>query len=98
MNYKLNTSSGALLTNADGWYAQNQQAIPHTFLDQLKDQRNNSLMRREGEYMKVASIPQVIIEKWHSEGFNINKKTAKEIVARLKAENLDAFLATEKRI
>ena len=98
MNYKLNTSVGALLANVDGWYAKNQQAIPTSFLDRLKDQRNESLMKRECEYMKVASIPVVIIEKWQNEGFDINNKTAKEIVARLKAENLDDFITTEKRI
>jgi hypothetical protein len=98
MNNKLLSSTGLLNTNVDGWYTQNSQAIPLSFIDQLKDQRLQSTMRREGEYMKVASIPVVIIEKWQSEGFDINKKTAKEIVARLKAEDLDDFLATEKRL
>lgn len=98
MKHKLNTSVGALGVNVEGWYAQNQQAIPHSFLDRLKEQRQQSASRPEGDYMKVASIPVIIVEKWKSEGFDINHKTTKEIVARLKAEHLDDFIATEKRI
>lgn len=98
MKHKLSTSMGALGVNVDGWYAQNQQIIPHSFLDSLKDQRLQSASRSEGDYMKVASIPVIVVEKWKSEGFDITHKTVKEIVARLKAENLDAFMATEKRV
>ena len=50
--------------------------------------------------MKVASIPAVIAEKWMREGFNIldPNVNGKEILKRLRAENLDAFIATEKSI
>jgi len=98
MQSKLITSAGALLTNVDGWYAKNQQVIPDEFRQNLKRHRFEASKQREGEYMKVASIPVVIVEKWHNEGFDIQKKTAKEIVARLKAEHLDDFIATEKRV
>jgi len=48
----------------------------------------------------VASIPAVVAEKWLKEGFNIldPNVNGKEIVRRLKAENLDGFLATDKEI
>ena len=76
------------------------QEIPTQFVDQLKAERDNSSSVREGEFMKVASIPTVIVEKWMREGFNIFDKNinGKEIVKRLKAENLDAFLTTDKRV
>jgi hypothetical protein len=50
--------------------------------------------------MKVASIPAVVVEKWMREGFNILDQNidGREIVKRLKAENLDAFLTTDKGI
>ena len=50
--------------------------------------------------MRVASIPVVVVEKWMREGFDImsGKHTAAEIVKRLKQENLDAFLTTEKSV
>jgi hypothetical protein len=77
-----------------------EQAIPQSFLDRLKDSRDESANNRMGDYHRVASIPTVVVEKWMREGFNIWDKnvTAKEIVARLKLENLDAFLTTTKNI
>jgi hypothetical protein len=51
--------------------------------------------------MKVASIPVAVIEKWMREGFDVMRDkniTAKEIVNKLKNENLDAFLTTEKSL
>ena len=50
--------------------------------------------------MRVASIPTVIVEKWMKEGFNIFDQNVdgKDIIKRLKAEGLEAFLTTEKSI
>jgi hypothetical protein len=86
--------------NADGLYLKRSQEIPQQLLDSLKEQRNDSTSRREGEFMRVASIPAVVVEKWMREGFNIldPNVNGKEIVRRLKAENLDAFLTTDKSI
>ena len=87
-------------TNADGLFKKISQDIPQHFLDDIKDQRNQSTSRKEGEFMRVASIPAVVVEKWLREGFNIldPNVNGKEIVRRLKAENLEAFLTTEKEI
>lgn len=77
-----------------------EQPIPQSFLDRLKYERNESSNSRMGDYHKVASIPTVVVEKWMREGFNIFDKNVKlpEIVARLKNESLEAFMATTKRI
>ena len=86
--------------NADGLFVKKSQDIPQHLIDDIADHRKASSGKREGNFMKVASIPTVIIEKWMSEGFNIfdsNIKAA-DIVKRLKAENLEAFLTTEKSI
>ena len=50
--------------------------------------------------MSVAQIPTIVVEKWMREGFDIfsGEHTAAEIVARLKKENLHAFLTTEKNV
>ena len=42
----------------------------------------------------------IVVEKWMREGFNImtGEHSAAEIVARLKNENLEAFLTTEKSV
>lgn len=86
--------------DADGVFRHHTQEIPTSFLDTLKEQRNESTKTREGDFMRVASIPTVIVEKWMREGFNImdGEHSATEIVKRLKAENLDAFLTTEKQV
>ena len=86
--------------NADGLFVKKSQDIPQHLLDDIADHRKESRGKREGNFMKVASIPTVIIEKWMSEGFNIFDQNinGKDIVKRLKAENLDAFLTTDKSI
>ena len=86
--------------NADGLVIKKSQDIPQSLLDSIKEQRNSSKEQKEGEFMKVASIPAVIAEKWMREGFNIldPNVNGKEILKRLRAENLDAFIATEKSI
>ena len=86
--------------NASGVYRKHSQDISQTFLDSLAEQRNASTGQREGEFMRVASIPTIIVEKWMREGFNImsGEHSAAEIVKRLKAENLEAFLTTEKSV
>lgn len=88
------------IQDGDNVVRKHTQEIPTQFIDQLKAERNNSSSVKEGEFMKVASIPTVIVEKWMREGFNIFDKNinGKEIVKRLKAENLDAFLTTDKRV
>lgn len=77
-----------------------EQQIPKSFLDRLKTERDASSNNKMGDYHRIASIPTVVVEKWMREGFNIWDKnvTAKEIVARLHSESLDAFLTTTKRI
>ena len=86
--------------DSGGLFNKRTQEIPQSFLDSLKQQREDSLKQREGDYMRVASIPTVIVEKWMKEGFNIFDQNVdgKDIIKRLKAEGLDAFLTTEKSI
>ena len=86
--------------DAGGLVLKKSQEIPQSLLDSIKAKRDDSTNHKEGEFMHVASIPAVIAEKWMREGFNIldPNVNGKEIVRRLKAENLDAFLTTEKSI
>jgi hypothetical protein len=74
------------------------QHIPQGFLDTLKRQREGSLDFKEKEYMTVASVPVAVHEKWLREGFDMLSEPAYAIVARLKQENLDAFLTTKKKV
>ena len=79
-------------------FRKHTQNISQSFLDDLKDARNASKDQDEGEYMRVASIPVIVVEQWMREGFNIYEATPQEIVQRLKDQNLDYFMATEKSI
>lgn len=76
------------------------QHISQSFLDDLKYKRDISTSQREGEFQHVASIPTIFVEKWKKEGFDImdGKVPLKEIIKKLKSENLDGFMATEKSI
>ena len=77
---------------------EHSQKISQAFLDDLKDTRNQTSNVPSGEFLRVASIPTGVVEKWMREGFNVWEASGKEIVKRLKNENLDYFLATDKRI
>jgi hypothetical protein len=76
------------------------QYIAPSLLDELKDKRHESASQREGEFMHVATIPTIIIEKWQKEGFDImaGKVPFKDIIKKLKEENLEGFMATDKSI
>ena len=50
--------------NADGLFIQRSQNIPQQLIDDIADPKKSS--QREGNFMKVASIPTVIVEKWMS--------------------------------
>jgi len=84
--------------NTDGLVIQRYQEIPQDFLDNLKRKRDESMNVREQNYMHVASIPVEIVEKWQREGFDFQNESVRKIVAKLKSENLDAFLVTNKAV
>ena len=83
-----------------GLFQKHTQELSDDFLTGLKEQRNASKDQREGEFMRVASIPTIVVEKWMREGFNImtGEHSAADIVKKLKSENLHAFLTTEKSV
>lgn len=84
--------------NAEGLVIQTSQHIPDSFLRDLKEERFESKHRRAGEYMRVASIPVVVVDKWKREGFDFDNAPIKEIVNKLKMEGLDVFLTTDKAL
>lgn len=76
------------------------QDIPSSFLDRLKDDRLASSNAPMGNFHKVASIPTAVVEKWRAEGFDIFDKNVsiKEILKRLQSQDLQAFIATTRRV
>jgi hypothetical protein len=84
--------------NTDGLVIAKSQNITQEYLDSLKDARFESKNRPSGDYMRVASIPVIVIEKWMREGFDFYNEPASKIVAKLKADGLDGFLTTDKQV
>lgn len=84
--------------HVDGLFIKKDQYISDDFLTRNRDARFESSHNRAGEYHHMASIPVVVVEKWLKEGFDIYKESAKAIIKRLKQENLDAFLTSNKSI
>lgn len=83
--------------NSDGLVIVRSQEIPQWYIDQLKEERfQNSQSRVKNEMHRAASIPQEIVDKWLREGYDVFKEPVAKSVARLKAENLDYFIASDK--
>lgn len=85
-------------SNADGLYISYEQAIPSEFIDSLKSERAAKEHLRAAEMDRVASIPTAVVEIWLRRGIPFYQMSAREIVARLSAEGLDAFISTPKRV
>jgi len=79
-------------------YTKHTQEIPMDFLDGLQSERLASAAVRAGELHRVASVPTAVVEIWLRQGLDIHKMTAREIVAKLHRDGLDAFVTSNKRI
>ncbi|WP_424133843.1 hypothetical protein [Roseomonas chloroacetimidivorans] len=73
------------------------QWIDPGFLAQLHEERSLASQQRFGEMGKVASIPNIFVEKWLREGFDVYRENPKAIQKKLISEGLEHFLATNKR-
>lgn len=96
-SYVLDDVNWAIGENADGLFVKKNQIISDDFLTMTKDDRFDSKERAK-EYHRVASIPVVVVEKWLKEGFDIYREPLKAIIKKLKQENLDAFLTSNKSV
>lgn len=68
------------------------QEIPEGHLRDLDAIR--SAPNRNSEFRLVASVPVALVEHWKAQGFDMMTASAKEIVARLRTENLEAFITS----
>jgi hypothetical protein len=97
MQDKLIDSDIAFDENTDGLVIQRFQEIPHSFIDKLKEERfQNTQGRVKNEMHRAASIPVAVVEKWQREGYDVFKEPIKKTLAKLKNENLDAFITSDK--
>lgn len=105
MNHKTNLKQGTVLHDA-GWaidedvgglFVKKQQYISDEFLTANAESRFESKAPSK-DYHRFASVPVVVVEQWLKQGFDVYKESPKAIVKRLRAENLEAFLTSNKSL
>ncbi len=74
----------------------NEQYIPDEFISTLRKERADSLHTPAGEFHRVASIPTAVVDKWYREGFDIQREPIQATLKRLRQEQLDAFITSNK--
>jgi hypothetical protein len=84
--------------NADGTFIEQYQEIPQWWIDNIQTAKADTKHSRAGEYHRAASIPQVVVDKWLSEGYDVFKEPVAKTLAKLRSENLDYFITTEKNL
>lgn len=84
--------------NADGTFIEQYQEIPQWWIDNIQAAKVDTKHSRAGEYHRAASIPQVVVDKWLSEGYDVFKEPVAKTLAKLRSENLDYFITTEKNL
>jgi hypothetical protein len=82
--------------DVDGVFFKNSQYIPDEFLSGLKRLREDSMSTPAGEMHLAARVPAATADKWMREGFDIFVEPATAILARLRKEQLDGFIASNK--
>jgi hypothetical protein len=75
-----------------------RQDIPDDFLSELGDIRLADAGTRAPDALLVARVPVALAETWARQGFDVFRESASAICARLRAESLQAFLATNRSI
>jgi hypothetical protein len=73
-----------------------EQDIPDEFISDIRKERMDSLHTPAGEFHRVARIPTAVVDKWYAEGFDIHREPVTEILKRLRKEQLDGFIASNK--
>lgn len=79
-----------------GLVIKQQQYIPDQFVTDCRNERADSLSTRAVTFHRVASIPTAFVDKWKALGFDINVEPVSAILARLRKEELDGFITSNK--
>jgi hypothetical protein len=76
-----------------------EQHLPDQWLSDLRKEKVDSVNRRSGEMLHVASIPvEVCDELFRLYGFDVMTAPVRETLKMLNRYALDAFILTNKRI
>jgi hypothetical protein len=95
---KINDTNVRLVRGVgDEYGVRYEQEITSEFLQELQD-RFVGTSDPTGELLCAAVIPTAIVDRWMREGFNVFEEPVAKSVARLRAENMQKFILTSKRI
>jgi hypothetical protein len=76
-----------------------EQEIDDAWLSEIRKQKVDSVNRKSGEMMHVASIPvEVVDELYRLYGFDVMTAPVAETLKMLQRYSLDAFILTNKSI
>lgn len=90
--------SWSMNPDSDGFVIERFQEIPAELTDRIKAHKANSVTERARELHWAGSVPAILVVKWRNEGFDVFREPVKAIIARLKREGYEDFIATNKRI
>lgn len=92
--------SRRLTIEGDRAIIRRQQEIPDDFWDRIAALKDVSDKEPVGEFLHVAAIPAAVVEEWYAQGFNMFDKNVglKEILARLRLEDKDRLITTNRKI
>lgn len=88
---------GRVLANVGDPVIERKSNFDKTFFDRIGAMREADASRFAPEMVHVARIPVDVVHLWDKLGFDFERATAAEILARLRAEGLDDFIATERK-
>lgn len=68
-----------------------EQTIGIDFWEEVKRAKEEFDLKKN-DYIKVASIPTAVINKWMREGFDFNNATAQEALDKLRKDEFDKMI------
>lgn len=87
-----------LVPDGDQLVRVHTQRIDDDFLNGLREEKAAKAGLRSKDWDKAVSVPTFVVDLWRRQGFDFFRMSVKETVAKLRADGLDAFVATEKSV
>lgn len=83
---------------SDGFLIKSTQEITDQFLSDISEHRAASHRPAGDELHLAAVIPTIVVDRWLREGFDVFREPVAASLARLRKEDLGAFIATDKKL
>lgn len=83
-------------TNADGVFIRRDQEVTDDLLSHIADERHAASYMRSQDYRLAASVPTGVVEVWLAQGRPVYSASCKDVVKWLRADGLDAFVASKR--